>query len=128
MAIHYVVAQRVNPRDVAAPRKYHAVAKSAGEETVRQFATEISKRTGLSSSEVFAVIEAFIDLLPDQLLDGKIVRLGDFGGFFITLQSEGVDKAQDFDATKITGNTIHFRPGKILKKALLKPDYKKAAE
>ena len=56
MAINYSLTQRVNLKDPSAPRKFYAIAKSSGEETVRQLATEISKRSGLSSSEVFAVI------------------------------------------------------------------------
>lgn len=67
MAIHYVLMQRVNPKDVTAPRKFYAVAKSTGEETTRQFATEISKRTNLSTAEVFAALEAFLDLIPERM-------------------------------------------------------------
>jgi len=128
MPINYVLTQRVNPRDVAAPRKFYALAKSTGEETVRQFATEISKRTNLSSSEVFAALEAFIDLIPERISEGKIVRLGDFGSFNLTLSSEGVDKAEDFDASKIKGNSLNFRPGKIVQKVLDAVDYQKTAE
>jgi len=128
MPINYVLTQRVNPRDVASPRKFYALAKSTGEETVRQFATEISKRTNLSSSEVFAALEAFIDLIPERISEGKIVRLGDFGSFNLTLSSEGVDKAEDFDASKIKGNSLNFRPGKIVQKVLDAVDYQKTAE
>jgi len=128
MPINYVLTQRVNPRDVTAPRKFYAVAKSNGEETVRQLATEISKRTNLSSSEVYAAIEAFIDLIPERIADGKIVRLGDFGSFFLTLSSDGVDKAEEFDASKIKGNSLNFRPGKIVQKVLDAADYQKSVD
>lgn len=128
MAINYVLAQRVNPKDVTAPRKFYAIAKSNGEETVRQLATEISKRNGLSTSDVFAVLESFIDLIPERIADGKIVRLGDFGSFNLTVSSEGSEKAEDFNSSLIKGNSLNFRPGKLVQNALTTVDYKKVSE
>lgn len=128
MAISYAVNQRVNPRDPQAPRKFYAVARSISEETTRKLATEISKRTGSSVSDVMAVLEAFIDLIPERLLDGFIVRLGDFGSFNVTLSSEGVEKAEDFNQAMIKGVNINFRPGKVVEKVLSSADYKRISE
>ena len=128
MAINYSLTQRVNPKDVKAPRKFYAIARSSGEETARQLANEISKRTLLGTSEVFAVLEAFIDLIPERLAEGRIVRLGDFGSFNITISSEGVEKADDFNASLIKGNNLNFRPGKLVQNVLDNAEYKKIAE
>lgn len=128
MAISYVVNQRVNPKDPKGPRKFYAMAKSTSEETTRMFATEISKRTGLSPSDVMASLEAFIDLIPERLLEGKIVRLGDFGSFNITISSEGADKADKFTTAMIKGNNLNFRPGKVVDKVLSTADYKRITE
>ncbi|MPN51334.1 hypothetical protein SDC9_198977 [bioreactor metagenome] len=128
MAINYVLTQRVNPRDVTAPRKFYAIAKSTGEESVRQLATEIAKRTSLSSVDVFAVLEASIDLIPDRIAEGKIVRLGEFGSFNLTLSSEGAATVEDFNVAMIKGNSLKFRPGKLIQKVLDASEYKKAIE
>ena len=128
MAINYSLTQRVNLKDATAPRKFYAIAKSSGEETVRQLATEISKRSGLSSSDVFAVIEAFIDLIPERIAEGKIVRLGEFGSFYLTISSEGVETAEAFTSSLIKGNSLKFRPGKIVQKVLDTVEYSKLAE
>lgn len=128
MAINYSLTQRVNPKDPAAARKFYAIAKSSGEETTRQLATEISKRTNLSSAEVYAIIEAFIDLIPERIADGKIVRLGDFGSFNVTISSEGTEKPEDFNATLIKSNSLNFRPGKLVQKVLDTVDYLKIGE
>lgn len=125
MPITYVVTPRVNPKDLSAPRKFYAIAKSTGEETVRQLATEISKRNGLSVADVFATIEAFIDLVPERLAEGRIVRIGDFGSFSISLSSEGVEKEEDFTAANIKSNSLNFRPGKLVQNVLDGVDYKK---
>ena len=128
MAINYSLTQRVNLKDATAPRKFYAIAKSSGEETVRQLATEISKRSGLSSSDVFAVIEAFIDLIPERIAEGKIVRLGEFGSFYLTISSEGVETAEAFTSSLIKGNSLKFRPGKIVQNTLNDIEYFKASE
>ena len=128
MPINYVLMQRVNPKDVTAPRKFYAVAKSTGEESTRQLANEISKRNGLSVADVFATIEALIDLVPERLEQGKIVRLGEFGSFSTSLSSEGVEKQEDFAAANIKGNSVNFRPGKLIQKVLDTVDYTKVAE
>jgi predicted histone-like DNA-binding protein len=128
MAINYVLMQRVNPKDVTAPRKFYAVAKSTGEESTRQLATEISKRNGISVADVFATIEALIDLVPERLEQGKIVRLGEFGSFSTSISSEGVEKQEDFTATNIKSNSVNFRPGKLVQKVLDTVDYTKVAE
>lgn len=128
MPITYVVTPRVNPKDLAAPRKFYAIAKSSGEETVRQLATEISKRTNLSTAEVFATIEAFIDLIPERLSEGKIVRLGEFGSFSISISSEGVEKEENFTAANIKENSLNFRPGKLVQNVLNNAEYHKVNE
>lgn len=128
MPISYVVTPRVNPNDLTAPRKYYGIAKSSGEETVRQLANEISKRTNLSTAEVFATIEAFIDLIPERLAEGKIVRLGDFGSFSISISSEGVEKEENFTAFNIKDNSLNFRPGKLVQNVLNNAEYRKVSE
>ena len=128
MAINYVLMQRVNPKDVTAPRKFYAVAKSTGEESTRQLATEISKRNGISVADVFATIEALIDLVPERLEQGKIVRLGEFGSFSTSISSEGVEKQEDFTAANIKSNSVNFRPGKLIQKVLDTVGYTKIAE
>lgn len=127
MPINYVVTPRVNPKNLTAPRKFYAIAKSNGEETVRQLATEISKRTSLSSADIFAVIEALIDLVPERLAQGNIVRLGEFGSFSISLSSEGVETEENFTASNIKSNSLNFRPGKLVQKVLDGAEYKKAS-
>jgi predicted histone-like DNA-binding protein len=96
--------------------------------TTRQFATEISKRTGLSTSDAMASIEAFLDLITDRTLEGKIVRLGDFGKFSINISSQGVDNADDLNVTHIKGNSLQFRPGKVVTQKLVGAEYKKISE
>jgi len=72
--------------------------------------------------------EAVIDLVPERLAEGKIVRLGEFGSFSVSLSSEGVEKAEEFTAANIKSNSLNFRPGKLVQNVLDGAEYKKASE
>jgi len=73
-------------------------------------------------------VKAIIDLIPEWLLEGKILRLGDFGSFNITISSEGVTTADKFTTAMIKGNNLNFRPDKLVEKALSTAYYKRITE
>ena len=86
--------------------------------TLRQLADEASHRSTLSTADMMAAIESFLAIVPDELANGKIVELGDFGSFWLRSSSEGVD-----DPTKVRGDQVtslipRFIPGKQFKRVL----------
>ena len=64
--------------------------------------------------------------VPELVADGKIVRLGDFGSFYITLQSDGADTADAFSTSMIKKVFLRFRPGKLIKNILKSVTFEKA--
>ena len=66
----------------------------------------------VSSVDTAAVLEAFMNVVPDLLADGKIVDLGDFGTFRVSVSSEGADNPEDVTSRSITNVRILFQPGK----------------
>ena len=46
---------------------------------------------------------------------GNVVQLGEFGNFRMSINSEGTNTPEDFDATKIKGARIIFFPGSALR-------------
>lgn len=64
-------------------------------------------------------------MLSKHLADGRIVRLGDFGSFQISLSSEGADAANKVNASLIKGSKILFRPGLDLRDTLATLKYEK---
>lgn len=125
MPVKYVLVERGNPGNAAAPKKFYAQLKSSGEVTTRQLMKEISARSTVSAADTMAVIESLLEILPEKLSQGQIVRLGDFGSFSASVSSEGADTAEEFTATRITKYSIKFRPGKELNKAVATVDYQK---
>ncbi len=123
MAVKYNVVQRVNPRDTTAARRFYAVAQKNGEVSLRELADRISDISTVSSIDTMAVLESLIKVIPSELLSGRIVRLGDFGTFRLTLSSEGADTQDDFNKSLIKNVRLKFRAGKLIANSLKTAEY-----
>ena len=123
------LVQRGNPAKPADAKKFYAQLASSGEVTTRQLMKEISARSTVSAADTMAVLESLLELLPEKLAQGLIVRLGDFGSFAASVTSEGVAEEEEFVASSmVTGYKIRFRAGKELTKAVAGIEYPKTAK
>lgn len=112
MAVKYVLAQKGNPGNPTAPKKFYAQTKSTGEVTLKQISREIAENsTTVSDSDMLAVLNDLTKILNRHLKDGKIVRFGDFGTFQINIKSEGAETADKFNHSMVTNTKVTFRPG-----------------
>jgi predicted histone-like DNA-binding protein len=116
--ISYHLNQRVNPRSPSDTRKYYAYSKATGTITLRELAQRISRESTVSMMDTVAVLEGLLQVIPDMLLDGNIVRLGDFGTFRLSLSSEGVENPDEFNISKIRRTNLIFRAGKVFQDRL----------
>jgi predicted histone-like DNA-binding protein len=115
MAVKYTVSERGNPLQPQQPKKWYANAKNTGDMTLRALGKEIAQRSTVSPADTQAVLMALTEVLVEHLAEGKIVRLGDFGAFQVSVNSEGAETEAKFNASLIKGTKIIFRPGTDLK-------------
>lgn len=119
MPIKYTVVQKSNPR-TPAEKKWYANAKADGEISFKTLSQELSQMsTTVSDTDALAVLNDLTKLLSRHLAEGKIVRLGDFGAFQVSLSSNGEDAEAKVTAASVKGAKIQFRPGEDLR-AMLK--------
>ena len=116
--MEYTVLQRANPLNRTEAKKFFASPIWSTVITIRTFAQEISKSCTLTATDVVAVLEAFMQLLPLFLKNGHVVRLGDFGIFRLSFSSMGQEIKDDVSAKDISNVRVLFRPGVQLKKEL----------
>ena len=95
--------------------KNYAISKTTGTSGLDKLCKLICSRSTLSSADVKAVLDSLNWAMDLELSSGNVVQLGEFGNFRMTLNSEGTDKVEDFDATKIKGARIVFYPGSSLR-------------
>ena len=125
MPVNVVVVGRKNPQIPADPKKFYTQTKSTGAVDLRQLSTQIADMSTVSTIDTMAVLEALVKVVPQNIADGKIVRLGDFGNFRLTVSSEGSEKVGDVTIANIKTNRMHYRPGKQVKKVLNNIEYRK---
>ena len=126
MAVTYVLAQKGNPGNPTAPKKFYAQAKASKELTFRKLSKEIAEgSTTVSDTDVLAVLNDLTKVLRRHLSEGEIVRFGDFGSFQVALTSNGAETAEKFNASFIKNAKVTFRPGIDLKEMLTTLKYEK---
>ena len=125
MPIPYKLVQRANPSDRSLPQKFYAQSINKGRTDLRTLSNRIAQISTVSSVDTMACMEAFIQVVPDEMAEGNIIKMGEFGSFYLTLQSEGAETQDDFTSGNIKRYSIHFRPGKLFKAVLNNAGYKK---
>lgn len=70
------------------------------------------------------MLDNLVDQIPNFLLDGQTVNLGELGSFRLTVSSEGAETPEAFSVGMINGVKIIFTPGKPLKEKMAKAKFK----
>ena len=127
MPVKFTATPKKDPRNLEVEPKYYATVRSDGRADTITIAKSIKKTCTVSNAATLAVLEAFLDVVPEKLADGRIVELGDFGTFRITVSSEGAALAEDLTARSITDTRVIFTPGKRFKQLLATIEFQKEA-
>jgi len=125
MPVKITVTERGNPLQPQQPKKWYANTKSTGDTTLRTLSKEIAARSTVSPADTQAVLVGLTEVLVEHLANGKIVRLGDFGAFQVSVSSAGAESAAKFNASLIKSSKVVFRPGIDLKEMLKTLKYEK---
>ena len=116
----YSVTKRQNPLNREADSKYYVSAEYGEEIDVNALAKEISKSCTLTSADIVAVIESFLDKMPQYLKSSNRIRLNKFGIFKLSFSSIVPEKAEDVSSNDIN---VLFTPSSELKKELSDVNY-----
>ena len=103
-----LVLRPSKPGEKDSEKKFYAVSKTNGTSSMKTLCKLISARSTVSSADVKAVLDM-------ELQEGRIVRLGDFGSFRISVSSDGVTDKKDFNSSMLRPPRIIFTPGGELK-------------
>ncbi len=90
--------------------------------TKRDLVLKISKETGITQQEVFAIIQMTLDAITDALASGRNVELRNFGVFEVRLTKSRVGRnphRPDVDVTIPERATVKFKSGKVMRQRVL---------
>ena len=80
----------------------------------------ITEKTDLSKVDVELVIDEFLNLIEENIIDGEEVKISNFGVFYkkARLARKGTNPSDGSIITIPANNTVGFRPSKMLKEKL----------
>ncbi len=123
--INYKLVSKKNLSDETAPDKYYSISKANKTIDLRYIATRIARESTVSVVDAKAVLEGFIQVIPDELIRGNNIKLDEFGYFRTTLKSEGAESEIQFTNSNIKKVNVRFRPAKEFSKTLAVAEFKK---
>ena len=128
MAVFYNKMQRRNPSDTSATPKWYPTLRSTGMLKEKEVARQIADETTLNPKEAEMALSQLHKIMLRALHNGQSIQLGDWGSFYLTLNAEGSEKEADANATKVKKVNIRFSPGKELKEAIAKVEFRQASK
>lgn len=129
MSIKYKLIERGQPGVAGGGRKkWYANVYNDGEVTIDDLVKKIEKFSALSEADIRGVIIALENVIQDELVNGKIIRLDKLGSFYPSLSSEGVENEEDFTVANIRSAKVNYKPGRRISNALSTATFKKSAK
>ncbi len=119
--------QRRNPSDASATPKWYPTLRSTGMLKEKEVARQIADETTLNPKEAEMALSQLQKIMLRALHNGQSIQLGDWGSFYLTLNAEGSETEADVNATKVKKVNIRFSPGKELKEAIAKVEFRQAS-
>ncbi len=105
--------------------KYYASITQRNHVTLKELSEEIADGRTLTPTDVMAVLLSLSRKIPNHLLNGDIVKLGDLGNFSINISSAGSVAEEDFKVSNIKKAKILYRPSADIKQKLQTASYLK---
>ena len=112
------IIKRKNPQD-RSQEKYYPAPVYTDEIGVDELAEEISYATSMTPTDVKAVLEGLLNVMPKHLRRGVKIKLNRFGTFKVIFGGNGQENAEDVTASDIDGTRISFIGASEMKKAVL---------
>lgn len=126
MAIEYSLIERGQPGVTGGgTKKWYAVINSSGEVTIEDLVEEIEKFSALSEADIRGVIIALENVIKNNLVNGKIIRLEQLGSLYPSISSAPSNELKRFNASLIKAVKVNYRPGKRIKDALKTVTFKR---
>jgi len=88
------------PRSKSLHGKWRARVQKGEEVHLRELAERMQENCTLKVSDIYAVLTELVPTMKEELQAGKTVYLDGFGFFHLTVESDVVDRPQDFSIAR----------------------------
>lgn len=118
--VNYSIVMRRNPSNKNADKKAYATAQYSEVMGINRFAEHIASHGCVyNRADIVAILTMAVDCMREQLLSGQKVQLGDLGDFSVSINSEGTERAQEYNpAIHVKRLNVNWTPGARFKNLL----------
>ncbi len=110
-----VMKKNLSTKEGEPAKKAYAIPKYNGTTDMETLCRMIGARSTVSSADVKAVLDNLNFVLDMEMQAGRIVQLGEFGNFRLSLSSAGAATTDDFKPAMLRTARVIFTPGTQLK-------------
>lgn len=114
----YKLVKKRNPAKENQPRTWHPNIIKLGKITHKRLIIQTYKEAGVKRNDATKLINGFFDEIPNYLMEGYSVQLGDMGTFRLSVSSGGTLNPDDYTTDKIKAIRVIFTPSIQLKDKL----------
>ena len=126
MSVKFNIVEHGKPWDNVTPKKFYPSVVATDKIDEREVAKQAAAMSTVSSADTLAAVENVLKIITSELARGNIVQLGEFGSFWLRIESEGSETADQVSAANITNILPRFTPGKEFQQALDAIKFEKA--
>lgn len=123
MAVRYKVIEKTLTGVNSGEKKFYASTVLDGELSLEDIIQTIEKMSTVSGADLLAVLYSITHIAANNLVNGKIIRLGNFGSLRISISSEGKDTSNEVNVKCIKNCKVIFTPGSQIKEMLKNTKY-----
>jgi predicted histone-like DNA-binding protein len=124
----FKVIPRKIPGKPEEPQKYYASIVRPKKIELKRLAKRIAEVSPVNELDTETVLTALTRIMPEYLVYGATVELGELGRLQVNISSVGADSEEDFSKDMIKSNKISFQPGMQVKEAMKLVTYDKVKD
>lgn len=129
MSVNYKAVEKGQPGVPGGGDKKHYASVVLKEQVeLREMMRQIADRNTVNMPDVIAVVESFLEMFGQYIVDGRSINLGQLGYFTPSIRSYPEESAKDVNRSTIKDFRVNFRPSLLLKERLAAVRFQKVTD
>jgi predicted histone-like DNA-binding protein len=125
MAINYRIVQKGKPGDPESEKLYYAIPVKSGTTSFKKIIKLVTMRCTAHSSDVKAVLDAYFEVVREELDAGRGVEVDDLFKMRVSFSCNGKKMEEDISPKDITKKKVIFKVGEDFRDMLKGLEFKK---
>lgn len=118
MSVNIKAIARKNPSDLTLAPQFYAIVANKDKTDIKRLTELVSDGSTVRENDIHAVLIGLVNVIQDELAQGRSVQLGTLGTFRLSVSSTGSPTAEEVTVNNVIKARILYRPGETLQEKL----------